>query len=109
MLEEIKRNLDSIAALCEQHHVQRLELFGSAATDRFDPETSDLDFLVEFREMTPREHSNSYFNMLFALEDLFGRPIDLIEPSAISNPYFLQGIQSTRTLIYAADSEKVSV
>ena len=41
---EIKR--EELARLCVRYHVCRLELFGSAAGDRFDPARSDLDFLV---------------------------------------------------------------
>lgn len=38
-----------IARICQRLHIQRLEVFGSAArgTD-FDPQRSDADFLVEF-------------------------------------------------------------
>ena len=40
---------DKLAELCRRHGVARLEVFGSAArgTD-FDPDSSDVDFLVEF-------------------------------------------------------------
>ena len=39
-----------LARLCEERRVERLDVFGSAVTGDFDPETSDLDFLVTFRE-----------------------------------------------------------
>jgi predicted nucleotidyltransferase len=82
--------------------VQRLEVFGSAATSRFDPETSDVDFLVTFVGVRPGEYADNYFGLVEALEALFQRPVDVVVTSAITNPYFLQGIQSTRTLVYAA-------
>jgi uncharacterized protein with HEPN domain len=44
----VERNLTAIAELCRRFGVRRLDLFGSAATGRFDPGSSDLDFLVEF-------------------------------------------------------------
>ncbi len=43
---EYKRR--ELKALCEQHGVERLALFGSALRDDFDPEKSDLDFSVTF-------------------------------------------------------------
>ena len=49
------------------YRVRKLELFGSAASDRFDPATSDLDFLVEFDVVPPAEHARCYFGLLFAL------------------------------------------
>ena len=47
MVEEKRRELDE---LCRRHHVRRFELFGSAATGRFDPARSDLDFLCRVVE-----------------------------------------------------------
>jgi predicted nucleotidyltransferase len=44
-----------VAALCERYGVKRLDLFGSAAGDGFDPEASDLECLeVEFCEVVAR-------------------------------------------------------
>jgi hypothetical protein len=37
--------------LCRQFHVRQLELFGSELGDAYDPELSDLDFLVEFEAL----------------------------------------------------------
>jgi uncharacterized protein with HEPN domain/predicted nucleotidyltransferase len=86
--------------LCRRYKVQRLELFGSAAREDFDAETSDLDFLVEFLPMPADEHGDCYWALLEALEDAFGREVDLVETPAIQNPYFLRVIARTRTLLY---------
>jgi predicted nucleotidyltransferase len=88
--------------LCERFAVRRLEVFGSAAGERFDPSRSDLDFLVELRTASPREMADRYFGLLEALEGLFGRSVDLVMTAAIKNPYFLQGIEPSRTLLSAA-------
>ena len=45
-------------------------------------------------------YANSYFGLLEDLEKLFGKPVDLVVGSAIENPYFLQSVEETRTLIY---------
>jgi uncharacterized protein len=79
-----------------------LAVFGSAAGNQFNASTSDIDFLVEYETVSPREHAACYFGLLFALESLFRREIDLVELSAIRNPYFLQAIAKDRVLIYAA-------
>ncbi|MGN6033725.1 MAG: nucleotidyltransferase family protein, partial [Thermomicrobiales bacterium] len=47
MIALIQDNVQEIRALCERFDVRRLELFGSAATGRFDPAHSDIDFLVD--------------------------------------------------------------
>ena len=93
---------DKIAGLCRRFHVRRLELFGSAAGDRFDPQTSDLDFLVEFKSIPDGQHADAYFGLLAELESLMARPVDLVMTHAIRNPYFLEAIEPTRTLVHAA-------
>jgi predicted nucleotidyltransferase len=79
-----------------------LELFGSATTSRFDPTKSDLDFLVVFEDLEAGGYFDSYFGLLESLEQLFGRPIDLVMAGAVHNPYFLESIRGSRTLLYAA-------
>jgi predicted nucleotidyltransferase len=44
----IEQKKTSIADLCRQHEVRRLDLFGSAARGDFQPAHSDLDFIVQF-------------------------------------------------------------
>jgi uncharacterized protein len=91
-----------IADLCRRYRVRRLELFGSAAADRFDPPSSDVDFLVEFEPLAEGEHADAYFGLRESLEALLSRPVDLVMTRAIRNPYFLEAIEPTRTLLYAA-------
>jgi predicted nucleotidyltransferase len=97
----IMEKRDQIVALCQHYRVRALEIFGSAASDRFDPATSDFDFLVDYEEVSPKEHAACYFGLLFGLEDLFRREIDLVEVSAVRNPYFLQAVAKERMLLYA--------
>lgn len=97
---ETKRN--EIAALCKRRRVRRLEVFGSATSGVFDPQTSDLDFLVEFLPQGTGEHANAYFGLLEDLQKLFQRPVDLVMLRAISNPYFRRAIEQTREVLYAA-------
>ncbi len=98
----IEKRRAELTALCQRYRVLRLELFGSAVDDRFDAETSDLDFLVEFFPLQPGKHADAYFGLLEALQDLFQRPIDLVETRAIRNPYFLRSVNRNRTVLYAA-------
>ena len=100
-LSECTRSM--LTDLCGRYGVRRLELFGSAATDAFDPTRSDLDFLVEFRpgqELGP--WLRHYFAFRAELARLFGRPVDLVLDSAVKNPHFQRELERTRTLLYAA-------
>ena len=91
-----------LGRLCSLFHVQRLELFGSAAGQGYDSGRSDLDFLVLFEELEPGRYADCYFGLLQELEALFGRPVDLVILSAVENPYFLAEIEASRRLLYAA-------
>jgi predicted nucleotidyltransferase len=91
-----------VESLCRRYRVRRLELFGSAATGRFQPGKSDLDFLVEFEPLPAGTYADTYFGLMEAFEELFGRPVDLVVAAAIRNPYFRQSVERTRQLLYAA-------
>jgi predicted nucleotidyltransferase len=84
------------------HYVRQIDLFGSATGADFDPEHSDLDFLVTFKALAPGQHADAYFGLLEDLEALFERRVDLVVATAIKNPYFRQAVESSKTLVYAA-------
>jgi uncharacterized protein len=94
--------LDDIHELCRKYNVLRLDLFGSALRDDFEPDRSDLDFLVEYKEMPPEDRANSFFGLWFGLQDLFGCEVDLIERKTVKNPYIGQSINATRVMVYGA-------
>jgi len=91
-----------LTRICERHNVQHLELFGSAATNSSNEKRSDVDCLVEFKELTPAENAETFWGLLEDLEQLFGLEVDLVEPRAIRNPYFLEAIEPQRITLYAA-------
>ena len=92
----------ALEELCRPYRVRRLFLFGSAVRDDFDPGRSDVDLLVEFEPMPAGGYADAYFGLREALEALFGREVDLVALSALSNPYMRADIERTRTLLYAA-------
>lgn len=102
MIPLIQDNLPAIAELCLKHKVRRLELFGSAACGDFDPDRSDLDFLAEFQPLEGPGIADRYFGLLFGLEKLFGRHVDLATINSIRNPYVLKSVNETKVPVYAA-------
>jgi predicted nucleotidyltransferase len=102
MYRKVEESISELSTLCVKHGVHRLALFGSGTGNRFDPATSDLDFLVEFKSMTPAEHAESYFGLLEDLEALLKIPVDLIEPEPIRNPYFRESVEESRVVLYDA-------
>jgi predicted nucleotidyltransferase len=102
MIALIQTRLSQLQDLCLAHHVARLELFGSSTGCTFNPEKSDLDFIVEFQPMSPVDRADNYFALLEGLEQLFERPIDLVEIACLTNPYFVAAIRPSREVLYAA-------
>ena len=102
MVAIVEKRHEEVQAICAARRVRRLELFGSAARGQFDPASSDLDFLVEFQPMPPADHADCYFGLQADLEQLFGVAVELVEPSAIRNPYFRESVDEARVTIYAA-------
>jgi predicted nucleotidyltransferase len=67
------------ATLAERFGVTDLALFGSMARNEAS-EDSDIDILAHFNKPTT---SKSFFGTQFYLEDLLGRPIDLVTDKAL--------------------------
>jgi predicted nucleotidyltransferase len=102
MLELIEKHRGELASLCRKYRVESLGVFGSAVRDDFDDKKSDLDFLVEYSDLTVADAADRYLGLLVDLEDLFGRSIDLVSYRAIRNPYFKEIVDQTRVPLYAA-------
>jgi hypothetical protein len=92
----------AIADLCRTFGVRRLDVFGSAARDDFDPARSDVDFLVDFAHDEDRNRFRDYFALRDALARLLGRPVDLVMARALTNRYLEAAIDAERQLVYAA-------
>jgi hypothetical protein len=103
MLPLIEMHRREIAELCRWFHVERLDVFGSAArgTD-FDPNRSDVDLLVTYDPTVARPDLAEYFAFRDELAALFGRPVDLVMSGAVRNPFVRADIDRFRELVYAA-------
>jgi uncharacterized protein len=78
-----KRTLELLAqckpALAARFGVTDIALFGSTVRDTARPD-SDIDVLVAFDGPATSER---YFGVQFFLEDLLGRPVDLVTDKAL--------------------------
>jgi len=89
---------EKIADFCEQHHIRRLAIYGSALRDDFGPE-SDVDVLVEF---LPCQVPGLFrlFEMEEELSDLLGgRKVDMRTPEDLSR-YFRDKVVATEEVQY---------
>src|SRR3954468_4810913 len=96
----LQQKLPEIAALCRRYGVAHLELFGSATGNDFDAQSSDYDFLVELDAQGTESRPRRWIGLADAMESLLGRPVDLVNPRTIRNPYFLQAVNETRAVLY---------
>ncbi|GAB4179861.1 MAG: nucleotidyltransferase family protein [Geothermobacteraceae bacterium] len=71
----LARKMDELAAF----HVRSLAIFGSVARGEDRPD-SDVDLLVEF-DKCPGMFE--FLRLKFYLEELLGRPVDLVTPDAL--------------------------
>ncbi len=96
----ITDNLPAITTLCEKHGVRKLEVFGSATNNRFDPETSDVDFVIEFADRG-HGYADRFFRFAEAIEQLLGRQADFVFGNKpIKNPYFRAAVDTSRVTIF---------
>ncbi|MBD5228907.1 MAG: nucleotidyltransferase [Bacteroidales bacterium] len=97
----VEINIRKIIDICRRFHVRKLWVFGSILTNRFN-ESSDVDLCVDFDKSSIdlSDYADNFFDFQYALEDLFGRKVDITEDSAVRNPYFRQELNQTRRLIY---------
>ncbi len=95
---ELQNYKEHIRQICASLSVRRLELVGSAARDDFQPETSDIDVLVDFKGND--RLFERYFDLKEQLEHCFGRRVDVIQGTALKNPYVQQSIDRDRIALY---------
>ena len=95
----IEMNIDKIIALCKKYKVAKLLVFGSILTPRFNDE-SDVDFSVIFHYEQIPDLFLTFFDFIDELQTLLGRKVDLIDETAVKNPYFRTELDRTKFLIY---------
>jgi len=105
MIPLLEAKQEAIAEVCRQFRVRRLEVFGSAVDGSFDPQRSDVDFLVEFQpgvDLGP--WLSRYFDLKAALEAILGCSADLVMHGSpgLQNPCFAREVDRTRRVLYAA-------
>ncbi len=102
MVAILESKLEKISELCARFRVASRESFGSAIREDFNPNESDLDFLVEFLPMEPYDRVDAYFGLLDELRVLLDRDIDLVMVGAVKNQYIAHNIEQNKQLLYAA-------
>lgn len=106
-MELLEKYSKEIKQICQELNVKELFVFGSILSDKFN-ENSDIDFVVSFYAEDPIIYAENYFSLKFALENIFQRPIDLLEAKAIKNEVFKEILNRTKQLIYEGTDKNVA-
>ena len=97
----VTERIDELIQLCNTYNVKTMHVFGSVCTDKFN-EHSDIDILISFNNLSVEQYTDNYFDLHNKLEELFHRKIDLLTENSLSNPYFIESLERTKMLLYAA-------
>lgn len=95
----ISDNIERIRSLCTTHNVESLFAFGSVCNDSFN-DNSDIDLLISSKPMDFGDYADTYFDLADKFENLFQRRVDLVTDKSLSNPYFINSVNQTKTLLY---------
>jgi predicted nucleotidyltransferase len=97
---QIALDAEGLAGFCARWRVVELSFFGSVLREDFRTD-SDIDILLSFAP----DARWGLFDMATMRDEaaaLLGRDVDIVERSAIRNPFRLDEILRTRRVLYAA-------
>jgi uncharacterized protein len=97
----LQPHLEAIRAICREYGVARLDVFGSVQTDKFDPVTSDIDFLVEYPDRYDfGPWAGRLQDFQDALSNLLQYPVDVVMASALRREGFRLEAALTRSVVF---------
>jgi len=96
----IKIPKEKIAEFCKKWKIKEFSLFGSVLREDFRPD-SDVDVLITLEEDAPWTLFD-WVDMIDELKMIFGREVDLVEKTAIENPFRRYNILKSHKVVYAA-------
>ncbi|MBC7588125.1 MAG: nucleotidyltransferase domain-containing protein [Chitinophagaceae bacterium] len=104
MAPVVENNIEKIIEACKLMQVKSLHVFGSAARGNDFSSESDIDFLysMEIDEQGLTKGNFDYFDLLWKLEEITGRKVDLVADKKIRNKYFAESIASDKVKVYEA-------
>ena len=95
----VESNLSEIKDVMRSHGVIRAYLFGSATKGDISAD-SDVDFMVSFNpDLSYTEYGNNYFQLIYALQKLLKKEVDIVAEETITNPYLLESINSQKIAV----------
>jgi len=96
--ERLNVSYSDIEDVCQRWKIEEMALFGSVLREDFN-EDSDVDVLVVFQEK-PGWSLFDLMDLQDELQNLFNRPVDIVQKKELNNPYRRQEILKTHQLVY---------
>jgi predicted nucleotidyltransferase len=90
---------DAIVKLCRENAIREMAIFGSATRVNFEPSSSDIDIVVDFKPGTPIGYFE-LFEIQEALESVFNRKVGLVSRRGL-NKHIRDEVLPSREIIYA--------
>ena len=104
---ELEKHIVVIKSLCRTFHVAELASYEHTFTD---PSNECLKgLLVRFDPIANETYPANYFAFKFALLELLGQDINLLEEQAIKNPFLKKIIDASKTILYGRQDEGMAV
>jgi predicted nucleotidyltransferase len=98
----LDKDRDDIVSLCQRCKVQELYVFGSLLREQDFTQDSDVDLAAVFDQSEISGSFDRYMDFKMSLEKLLGHPVDLVSLKNTRNRVFLQELNATKELVYAA-------
>ncbi len=99
-MNPVDEHAEAIVDLCRKYNVKELSVFGSAVTEKLDPQ-SDIDLAVVFARAGYVGSFDQYFDFKAALEATLKRSVDLVCLGSIRNPVFQDEVSRSKRTVYA--------
>jgi uncharacterized protein len=100
------QKLPEVIKLCNAFGVNRLYVFGSAASGTRTV-SSDFDFAVTYPLQSEKFRGLRFFDFQIALEDLLGAKVDVLAEAALKNPYLKESYEATKVMLYEQECSLV--
>ncbi len=96
----LKNKLPEVIDVLKKNRVKKAYAFGSVTHGKFNPE-SDVDILIAFEDgLDPIEYGDNYFKILYSLQDILSRSVDLVTERSLKNKYFIEELDRTKIPLY---------
>lgn len=99
MIDVLIQRQPEIAELCRQNQIEKLWVFGSAATGAYRSGESDMDFMIDLGDYGSGV-ARRYFDFADAMEALLNTKADFLTTESIRNPILRKSVMRDRKLLY---------